>query len=100
MSIAPTGVLDGRAHSLCHIPLRGGGTQLALYQELAGPEGSIAAGGGAHGHVPGSTIVVKIELQFSRPSFTSPRLHLKKEPFVYILIGLTTRPSVVPQQVE
>ena len=45
---APTGVLDGQADSLCHIPLQGGGTQLALFQELAGPEGNIAAAGGAH----------------------------------------------------
>ena len=44
---APTGVLDGQEDSLCHTPLPGGGTQLAPCQELAGPEGSIAAAGGA-----------------------------------------------------
>ena len=46
----------GRLHPLefrwtggkpCHIPLQGGGTQLALLQELAGPEGNIAAASGA-----------------------------------------------------
>ena len=65
---APTGVLDGQADSLCDIPLEGRGTQLALYQELVGPEGSIAAAGGAHtphSRVPGSTTVVKVEHQFA-----------------------------------
>ena len=42
---APTGVLDGQVDSLCHIPLQGRGLQLALYQELAGPQGSIVAVG-------------------------------------------------------
>ena len=77
--------------SPCHIPLQGSGTQLALYQELAGPEGNIAAFSGActhtHGRVPGSTTVVKIEHYFARPSFTSPPFHLEKEPSSHILIG-------------
>ena len=82
---APTGVLDGQGHSLCHVPL-----QLAL-EELTRPEDSIAAAGGVcthpHGHVPGLTSAVRIEHQFVRPPFTSPILNLEKEPFGHILMG-------------
>ena len=44
---APIGVVDRQADSTCHIPLQSRGTQLALYQELAGPEGIMAAFSGA-----------------------------------------------------
>ena len=54
----------------------------------------------SHGRVPRWTTAVKIELQFAQPFFTSPLLHLEKEPFNHIWIGVTTRPLVVPQQVE
>ena len=78
----------GRLHPLafrwtgrkpCHIHLQGGGTQLALFQELAGPEGSIAAAGGAR--TPLRSCARVYHCDQGRTSVRLTLLHLTYSPF-------------------
>ena len=84
-----TGVLVGQVNNLCHVTLQDGGTQLALDSSLLGLRTALLLLV-EYAHtpcVPGLTTAVRIERQFARPPFTSPLLHLEKEPFGGILIG-------------